>query len=64
MTAIRFFFEMIGKGINWIYNALGGEGNLWDKVFGKMDQWRHKIKIFFEDIANFGSKALIPMTTI
>lgn len=56
-NTVKYFFELIAWGINWVYNALGGEGNLWDKIFDKLDLWRFRIKIFFEDIANYGGKA-------
>ena len=56
-NTVKYFFELIAWGINWVYNALGGEGNLWDKMFDKLDVWRFRIKVFFEDIANYGGKA-------
>ncbi|WP_420581955.1 phage tail tape measure protein [Reichenbachiella sp.] len=56
-NVIKFFFQLIADGIQWVYQALGGEGNIWDKIFGKLDQWKYKVKVFFEDIAKFGSNA-------
>ena len=62
--AIKFTIEMIGQGVRWIgdqinglYNFLGGKGNLWEKLFGKIEFWSFKIKVFFEDISRFGTKS-------
>ena len=56
-NTIKLLFQAISNGINWVYNVFGGTGNLWDRLFGNLDRWWFKIKVFFEDIQRFGSKA-------
>ena len=53
---IKYAFTWLGEKVNWLYNLLGGEGNLWDQMFGTLDKWQFKIKTFFEDLAVFASK--------
>lgn len=48
--------EFIGRGIQWIYEKMGGEGNIWSRLFEGLDRWRFKIKTFFEDLGSFASK--------
>lgn len=55
-NGIKQFFTAIGDGIQWVYSALGGEGNIWDIIFGTLDKWQHKIKVFFQDLYTLGSK--------
>lgn len=54
---VKSLFQIIGEGVNWIYNRLGGEGNVWDRLFGTLDRWRFKIKVFFEDIGYLASNS-------
>ena len=54
---VKYAFTWLGDKVNWLYNLLGGEGNLWNKMFGTLDKWQFKIKTFFQDLAVFASKS-------
>lgn len=53
---VKMLFEFLGKAVDWIYEKLGGEGSLIDKMFDGIEKWRFRLKVFFEDIAELSQR--------
>lgn len=49
--------KAVGDAIQWIYEKLGGKGNLWENLFGGIEKWYRIIKNVFAQIVNIGTAA-------